>query len=570
MGSNLQNSAFKEVKKKLRTLFVWSFFFSFFINILVLSIPIYMLQIYNRVISSYSVDTLVLLTVIVLLALLTMSALEVVRAHISKRFGFWIDNRLSSLMLRQTVHFKTHTGRNYTAQVLRDLQTLKSFFSGSSLYPLLDAPWTPLFVFFVYMLHPVLGQIALGGAITLLSLGLFNEFAIRKAALDSDNRAVNAIANAETAAQNADSMLAMGMMNDYLRNWYQYNQQTQVVEDNAVSRSILIANISKFIRSGLQILLLGGGAWLVIEHEITAGAMIAASILMGRALSPMEQAITTWRSASLAKSAYGRLKEISDKVQVDELNMPLPRPRGHFELANVSYRHPGVAEPVLSGAQFSIPPGCAVGIIGPSGTGKSTLAKLLVGNIKPLAGKVTLDGMDVSLWASEDLGRHVGYLSQEIELFPGTIRENIARLKIEQPEKVIRAAQLAGCHEMILKKPKGYDFEIGEGGRGLSGGERQRVALARAIYDDPSVVILDEANSNLDGEGEAAYQNVITHLKNQKATVIVIAHNPSTMRNMDRLLYLSEGRVKLYGEKNEVLKRLMGSSQTDIPRVNHG
>lgn len=183
---------------------------------------------------------------------------------------------------------------------------------------------------------------------------------------------------------------------------------------------------------------------------------------------------------------------------------------------------------------------------------------------------MTLDGMDVSLWASEDLGRHVGYLSQEIELFPGTIRENIARLKIEQPEKVIRAAQLAGCHEMILKKPKGYDFEIGEGGRGLSGGERQRVALARAIYDDPSVVILDEANSNLDGEGEAAYQNVITHLKNQKATVIVIAHNPSTMRNMDRLLYLSEGRVKLYGEKNEVLKRLMGSSQTDIPRVNHG
>ncbi|MDW1811855.1 ATP-binding cassette domain-containing protein, partial [Vibrio sp. Vb2362] len=316
-----------------------------------------------------------------------------------------------------------------------------------------------------------------------------------------------------------------------------------------------------------QIFLLGGGAWLVIQHEITAGAMIASSILMSRALSPMEQAIGTWRSAMSAKGAYKRLKEIDAIVRQDESDMPLPKPKGHYELTGLAYRHPGATEPVLSSINLSIPPGVAVGVIGPSGTGKSTFARLLLGTVKPLAGKVTLDGMEVSVWASEDRGVHFGYLAQEVELFPGTIRENIARFKEEDPAKVIKAAQLAGCHELILKKNKGYDCIIGENGRGLSGGERQRIALARAVYGDPSIVIFDEANANLDGEGEAAYQRLIAHLKAQSTTIIVIAHNPSTLRQMDRLLYLADGRVKLYGAKDEVLKRLMGEERTDIPRV---
>lgn len=562
----MQKTVFKEVKQKLCTLAGLLIVFSLFINLLVLSIPLYMLQVYNRVISSYSTDTLFLLTVIVIVALLTMSIIDIARAQMSKSFGYWMDTKLSAFMLKRTIQYQSHTGKSYTSQTLRDIQNIKSFLSSQAPYPLLDAPWTPLFILFVYLLHPILGHIALLGSIVLFSLGLLNELMTRKTMQESEVRAISHINNAELATQNSNSILAMGMMNAFLEKWQSRVSEVNVLEERVAGKSIYMANFSKFVRGSLQIFLLGGGAWLVIQHEITAGAMIASSILMSRALSPMEQAIGTWRSAMSAKGAYKRLKEIDAIVRQDESDMPLPKPKGHYELTGLAYRHPGATEPVLSSISLSIPPGVAVGVIGPSGTGKSTFARLLLGTVKPLAGKVTLDGMEVSVWASEDRGVHFGYLAQEVELFPGTIRENIARFK-EDPVKVIKAAQLAGCHELILKKNKGYDCIIGENGRGLSGGERQRIALARAVYGDPSIVIFDEANANLDGEGEAAYQRLIAHLKAQSTTIIVIAHNPSTLRQMDRLLYLADGRVKLYGAKDEVLKRLMGEERTDIPRV---
>ncbi|HAS6673392.1 TPA: type I secretion system permease/ATPase [Vibrio parahaemolyticus] len=563
----VQKTVFKEVRQKLCTLAGLLIGFSLFINLLVLAIPLYMLQVYNRVISSYSTDTLLLLTIIVLAALFTMSIIDIARAQMSKSFGFWMDAKLSVFMLKRSIQYQSHTGKSYTSQVLRDIQTIKSFLSSQAPYPLLDAPWTPLFILFVYLLHPLLGHIALLGSVVLFSLGLINELMTRKTMQESEVRAISHISSAELATQNANSILAMGMMNAFLEQWQSRVQSVSVLEERVVGKSIYMANFSKFVRGSLQIFLLGGGAWLVIQHEITAGAMIASSILMSRALSPMEQAIGTWRSAMSARTAYKRLKEIDAIVRQDESDMPLPKPKGHYELTGLTYRHPGATEPVLSSITLSIPPGVSVGVIGPSGTGKSTFARLLLGNIRPLAGKVTLDGMEVSTWASEDRGVHVGYLAQEVELFPGTIRENIARFKQEDPAKVIKAAQLAGCHELILKKNKGYDFVIGENGRGLSGGERQRIALARAVYGDPSIVVFDEANANLDGEGEAAYQRLIAHLKSQGSTIVVIAHNPSTLRQMDRLLYLADGRAKLYGARDEVLKRLMGEDRTDIPRV---
>ncbi|EHH1028506.1 type I secretion system permease/ATPase [Vibrio parahaemolyticus] len=563
----MQKTVFKEVRQKLCTLAGLLIGFSLFINLLVLAIPLYMLQVYNRVISSYSTDTLLLLTIIVLAALFTMSIIDIARAQMSKSFGFWMDAKLSVFMLKRSIQYQSHTGKSYTSQVLRDIQTIKSFLSSQAPYPLLDAPWTPLFILFVYLLHPLLGHIALLGSVVLFSLGLINELMTRKTMQESEVRAISHISSAELATQNANSILAMGMMNAFLEQWQSRVQSVSVLEERVVGKSIYMANFSKFVRGSLQIFLLGGGAWLVIQHEITAGAMIASSILMSRALSPMEQAIGTWRSAMSAQTAYKRLKEIDAIVRQDESDMPLPKPKGHYELTGLTYRHPGANEPVLSSITLSIPPGVSVGVIGPSGTGKSTFARLLLGNIRPLAGKVTLDGMEVSTWASEDRGVHVGYLAQEVELFPGTIRENIARFKEEDPAKVIKAAQLAGCHELILKKNKGYDFVIGENGRGLSGGERQRIALARAVYGDPSIVVFDEANANLDGEGEAAYQRLIAHLKSQGSTIVVIAHNPSTLRQMDRLLYLADGRAKLYGARDEVLKRLMGEDRTDIPRV---
>ncbi|HHG3392219.1 type I secretion system permease/ATPase [Vibrio parahaemolyticus] len=563
----MQKTVFKEVRQKLCTLAGLLIGFSLFINLLVLAIPLYMLQVYNRVISSYSTDTLLLLTIIVLAALFTMSIIDIARAQMSKSFGFWMDAKLSVFMLKRSIQYQSHTGKSYTSQVLRDIQTIKSFLSSQAPYPLLDAPWTPLFILFVYLLHPLLGHIALLGSVVLFSLGLINELMTRKTMQESEVRAISHISSAELATQNANSILAMGMMNAFLEQWQSRVQSVSVLEERVVGKSIYMANFSKFVRGSLQIFLLGGGAWLVIQHEITAGAMIASSILMSRALSPMEQVIGTWRSAMSARTAYKRLKEIDAIVRQDESDMPLPKPKGHYELTGLTYRHPGATEPVLSSITLSIPPGVSVGVIGPSGTGKSTFARLLLGNIRPLAGKVTLDGMEVSIWASEDRGVHVGYLAQEVELFPGTIRENIARFKEEDPAKVIKAAQLAGCHELILKKNKGYDFVIGENGRGLSGGERQRIALARAVYGDPSIVVFDEANANLDGEGEAAYQRLIAYLKSQGSTIVVIAHNPSTLRQMDRLLYLADGRAKLYGARDEVLKRLMGEDRTDIPRV---
>ncbi|TOE66488.1 type I secretion system permease/ATPase [Vibrio parahaemolyticus] len=563
----VQKTVFKEVRQKLCTLAGLLIGLSLFINLLVLAIPLYMLQVYNRVISSYSTDTLLLLTIIVLAALFTMSIIDIARAQMSKSFGFWMDAKLSVFMLKRSIQYQSHTGKSYTSQVLRDIQTIKSFLSSQAPYPLLDAPWTPLFILFVYLLHPFLGHIALLGSVVLFSLGLINELMTRKTMQESEVSAISHISSAELATQNANSILAMGMMNAFLEQWQSRVQSVSVLEERVAGKSIYMANLSKFVRGSLQIFLLGGGAWLVIQHEITAGAMIASSILMSRALSPMEQAIGTWRSAMSARTAYKRLKEIDAIVRQDESDMPLPKPKGHYELTGLTYRHPGATEPVLSSITLSIPPGVSVGVIGPSGTGKSTFARLLLGNIRPLAGKVTLDGMEVSIWASEDRGVHVGYLAQEVELFPGTIRENIARFKEEDPAKVIKAAQLAGCHELILKKNKGYDFVIGENGRGLSGGERQRIALARAVYGDPSIVVFDEANANLDGEGEAAYQRLIAYLKSQGSTIVVIAHNPSTLRQMDRLLYLADGRAKLYGARDEVLKRLMGEDRTDIPRV---
>jgi ATP-binding cassette subfamily C protein len=563
----VQKTVFKEVRQKLFALIGLLVGFSLFINLLILSIPLYMLQVYNRVLSSYSIDTLVLLTVIVVAALFTMSIVDIARAQVSKSFGYWMDTKLSVFMLKRSIQYQSHTGTSFTSQVLRDIQNIKGFLSSQAPYPLLDAPWTPLFILFVYLLHPLLGHIALVGSIVLLGLGILNEVLARKVIQESEVKALSQINDAELATQNSNSILAMGMMNAFLEKWQSRMTHVNSLEENVAGKTIYISNLSKFVRSTLQVSLLGGGAWLVIQHEITAGAMIASSILMSRALAPMEQAIGTWRGAMSARNSYQRLKDIDAVIKLDESDMPLPKPQGNYELIGLTYRHFGATEPVLSAVSLSIPAGVSVGLIGLSGTGKSTLARLMLGNIKPSAGKVTLDGMEVSTWAAEDRGAHFGYLAQEVELFPGTIRENIARFKDEDPAKVIRAAQLAGCHELILKKNKGYDFVIGERGRGLSGGERQRIALARAIYGEPSIVVFDEANANLDGEGEAAFQRLIAHLKQQGTSIIVIAHNASTLRQMDRLLYLSDGRVKLYGARDEVLKRLMGKDKTDIPRV---
>ncbi|WP_117232582.1 type I secretion system permease/ATPase [Vibrio maerlii] len=566
----MKKSPFALAKKRAINLTSILIVFSFLINLLILAIPIYMLQVYSRVITSYSVDTLWLLTAIVVFALLTMTLIDIARAMISKSMGHWFSAQFAPDMLRQAIKYKMRTGKNHTKQILHDFQVVRSFLGGNGIYPILDAPWTPMFILVVYLMHPMLGHLAVVGTVVLFSLAVLNEMVSRKTLAEVDTRTIFVSQNAENAAVNSDSILGMGMMNEFLERWYNATSDMNDIEHRSGSRSLIISNCSKFFRSGLQVALIGVGAWLVIQHEITAGVMIASSILMARALSPVEQAIGTWSSASSAWRAYQRLNELSQLEISQEIDMPLPRPKGNIRVSNLTYRHPMMNAPTLSNLSFDIPAGKAIGIIGPSGTGKSTLVKLLLGNLHPTAGKVELDGMNVAHWAKEDLGRYCGYMSQDTELFAVSIRENIARLKVEQPDKVIEAAQLTGCHEMILKKPKGYDFVVGENGAGLSGGERQRVAMARAIYGDPSLVVFDEANANLDGEGEVAFQQLIQHLKEKGVTVVVIAHSAGALRNVDRLLSLRKGQLHLYGGREQVLSAMMQNQSTDIPKVENG
>ncbi|MEI8608178.1 type I secretion system permease/ATPase [Enterovibrio sp. Hal110] len=534
--------------------------FSCVINLLVLAVPIYMLQIYDRVIGSRSIDTLLLLTVITVFALLTMAVLESVRTRVMVRIGAWFDQSLSPDILSGSIAAQLRQGISASVQSLRDVAAIRGFIGGNSVIPALDAPWTPVFLTFVFFLHPILGLIATIGAVILFIIALVNDAVTRKAHKTANESAILAMQQAESAARNADAIEAMGIMPNFIKNWSSLNNKSIEGQIVANSKGATLTAISKFIRMLLQIAMLGVGAWLVIENELTAGAMIASSILMSRALAPVEQAIGAWGTAISARQSYQRLREQIPMFPERAKSMPLPKPNGALSVEKVTYFHPGQAEPVLHGITFKLAAGEALGVIGPSGTGKSTLARLLLGNLTANAGCVRLDNMDVAKWDPDDLGPHCGYLPQDVELFPGTIRQNIARMSEGEPDLVIQAAKLAGCHDLILRQRQGYDTVVGERGLGLSGGERQRIALARALYGNPSLVILDEANANLDGVGEVALQRAITYLKSRKATVILVGHRPSMMQSMDKLMVLQDTQIRAFGDRDEVLKPLLDQS----------
>lgn len=556
MSSSVENQLKTTLTQCKKALF-FVIFFSFVLNILVLSLPIYMLQIYDRVISSRSVDTLLLLTSITVFALITMAILESIRTRIMVRVGAWFDHSLSADILKGSIALQLKQGISASVQSLRDIATIRGFIGGNAVIPVFDAPWTPLFLGFVFLLHPLLGVIATAGAVVLFIIAILNDIITRKAHREANESAILAMQQAESAARNADAIEAMGIMQNFITNWSQLNDKSIAGQIVANSNGAMLTATSKFIRMLLQIAMLGVGAWLVIENELTAGAMIAGSILMARALAPVEQSISAWGTAISAKQSYQRIKTQLPQFPDRAKSMPLPRPKGNISAEKVTYFHPGQTEPVLHGISFKLNAGEALGIIGPSGTGKSTLARLLLGNLSPNSGTVRLDEMDVAKWDPDDLGPHCGYLPQDVELFPGTIRQNIARMSEGNPDQVIQAAKLAGCHELILRQQQGYDTVVGERGLGLSGGERQRIALARALYGDPNLIILDEANANLDGVGEMALQRAITYLKSRKATVILVGHRPSMMQAMDKLMILQDTQIRAYGDRDEVLKPLL-------------
>jgi PrtD family type I secretion system ABC transporter len=550
---NSENLILKQALAACRGGFVAVVVFSLFINVLMLTAPLYMLQIFDRVIASRSEDTLLYLTLIAGVALLTLAALEITRSRIMVGLSSWLDKQLSGTVLEGSIGLSVAAAGAPSIQGLRDLSTFRTFLAGPGMFPILDAPWTPIFIAVIFLMHPVLGWLALGGAIILFCLALANEVTTRDLLRRSGGVSITALRQAESAVRNAHVIEAMGMMPNLVKRWHSKNAEMLDFQARASTRAGAFTATSRFIRQGLQIGMLAAGAWLALGGEITAGMMIAAAILMSRALAPVEQAIGSWKSAIAAREAYQRVRDQLAATPVRGEEMPLPRPEGQLAVEGVTYFHPSAAEATLRGVSFRLEPGEVLGLIGPTAAGKTTLAALLVGIAKPRVGHVRLDGADMADWASEDLGRHIGYLPQDIELFAGTVRDNIARMGEADPESVISAAQLAGVHEMILQLPNAYETEIGEAGVALSGGQRQRIALARSVFGHPRFVVLDEPNASLDAAGEEALINAIVTLKKRGTTLVVITHRPSILRHVDKALVLRTGTVEAFGPPSEVL-----------------
>ena len=538
--------------------------FSFCINLLMLTAPLYMLQLFNRVIASRSTDTLLFLTLIAAAALLTLSALEVHRSFILIRISSWLDRKISVPVLTESVTSALAKTSDISAQGLRDLSTLRTFLTGSAIFPILDAPWSPVFIGVVFVLHPILGFIALGGAVVILSLAVTNEVVTRKLLAGSGLASIKAMQQAEGVARKADVIEAMGMMPALAKRWETQNQETLSLQARASRRSATLAAASKFLRQLLQIGLLGTGAWLVIMGEITAGVMVAALFIMRRGLAPVDQAITSWKSVILARNAYRRTKERLSKTPARGEAMELPAPTGRLTVERLRYRYSGVPDSILRRVSFRLRPGEVLGIVGSTAAGKSTLGRLIVGNLRPNDGHVRLDGIDVSHWRPEKLGRFIGYLPQDPHLFSGTVQENIARMSNGSSEAVVAAARLAGVHEMIARLPRAYDTDIGEDGLALSGGQRQRIALARAVFGEPKLVVLDEADANLDHEGERALLRAIRKLKESGVTVIIIAHSASMIRHVDKIAVVRDGSVKICKPEDSSVLEIVGAEPPEI------
>ncbi|MBY3090691.1 type I secretion system permease/ATPase [Rhizobium laguerreae] len=544
----------KEARRAIRPL-IW---ISGGINVLMLTGALYMLQVYHRVLSSHSLETLAMLSLMAAGALAAMAGLEVVRGRLLATVGSWMNARLAPVLLTASVEYAASAPGQVNARPLRDLDQVRNFFTSPSIFPILDAPWAPLFFAAIFFMHPWLGWLALCGGAVLFALALLNEWLTRKPLIEAAGAQSRAYVQAEAAIRNAEVVQAMGMLKPLMEGWKTQQDEANRGQVLAANRGGIISAIARCHRLALQMGILGLGAYLVLRNEASPGIMVAASILMGRALSPVEQAIGTWKATVGARAAYKRLAAVAGQHPEATPVLPLPRPKGKFEADNIVLARQG-GEPILKGIDFHLEPGESMALIGQSAAGKTSLARILAGAWRPSGGRALLDGMDVAQWAAEDRGHYVGYLPQDIELFAGTVSENICRFAKLSPvvfDKVVKAAQLAGVHELIKGLPKGYLTEIGESGAVLSGGQRQRIGLARALYGDPALIILDEPNSNLDREGEEALIAALSTVKATGTTVILIAHRPNIMETVDKILILNRGQQDLFGPRDYVFNEL--------------
>ncbi|MFN3448523.1 MAG: type I secretion system permease/ATPase [Roseococcus sp.] len=550
--------------ESVRAQFAAVFAFSGVVNALQLTVPLYMLQLFDRVLAARNTDTLIHLTVITVFGLLVMAVLEATRSIVMQRLAAWVEWRAAPAVFDRALEAQLR-GQPAGMEALRDLQTLRGFLASPASLVLNDIPWAPVYFAVIFLIHPLLGWVALGGALALFGLTVLSEALTARLLREAAPTVTAAQRSAEAMARNALAIDALGMGRAVRERWQRRLAEAQPSLLKAGDRSAIILAATKFARFAVQVAVLGLGAWLVLRQEATPGASIAASIIMARALAPVEQLIGGWRQLVLARQARGRLRAFLARPPLRPTATAPPLTDGRLTAERVVFGFAGQGTPLIKGVSLALAPGEGLALVGPSAAGKSTLLRLLAGSLPPQQGTVRLDGADVFLWPREDFGRHVGYLPQEVELFSGTVLENIARLGPPDPEAAFAAARRAGCHDMILRLPQGYDTEIGEGGQHLSGGQRQMIGLARALYGGPKLLLLDEPNSNLDGETEARLTEALVALKAGGTSFVVVSHRPALLKAVDKVMVLREGAVEAFGPRDEVLARLMGGPRPGIP-----
>jgi PrtD family type I secretion system ABC transporter len=533
--------------------------FSLVTNLLYLALPIFTNQVYGRVLTSQSIATLIVLAAGTIFVFAVSSVIDVFRNRVMGDFGVVLDRRVSSHVFSALFDGVTKREPAAGAQALRDLDSFRQTITGSGLTVLLDLPWTPIYMGVLFFIDPLVGLVTLIGALILCLLAFVQARMTRPPLKEANNAALRSYSFTEAGLRNGEVVRAMGMLPDLGRQWGKDRVASQTHGALAARHADFWGAGIKFVRMVVQVLIIAVGAYLIVKGEIGAGMLFANMILSSRALAPIERGVASWSNLVAASQAFGRLNALLADYQPVGVQTALPRPKGHLSVEGVSFGTPG-QRMLLSGLSFQLPAGEFLGMIGPSGAGKSTLARLMVGVWKPLGGTVRLDGADVFAWPRQDFGRHVGYLPQDIELFSGTVRDNIARfLPDVTDEEVIAAANGAGAHELIVRLPDGYDTQIGSGGAGvvvLSAGQRQRIGLARALLRDPAMIVLDEPNANLDAQGEAALVASLAAMKARGATIVVVSHKPSLLAGADKLLVLKDGRLDLFGPREPVLQKL--------------
>lgn len=526
-----------------RKAFRFVLLFSLFINLLMLTPSLYMLQVYDRVITTRSPETLLMLTLVVGFLFIVMGSLDLIRSRILVRIGNRLDMQINERVYRATFRKALVVPGKSSVQPLNDLTTLRQFLSGNGLFAFFDVPWIPVYIAILALFHPWFGIFASVAGGLLLALAWINEKSTEALLSEANREHVLSQDLAQSNLRNAEVLHAMGMLPNLLARWQRQHHDYLLHQSRASDRAGMLSNLSKTLRVAFQSLILGLGAYLVIEGSLTGGMMIAGSILMGRALAPIDQMIGGWKGFIATRTAYSRLNALLAAIPAEPARMPLPPPVGRVVLESVSAAPPTESRPTLTEISLRSEPGEHVAIVGPSAAGKSTLARVMLGVWPIQKGCVRLGGTDIGQWPRERLGPHVGYLPQDIELFDGTISENIARFGEVDPAKVIEAARRAGVHDMILRQPAGYDTPISGAGGVLSGGQRQRLGLARALYGNPVLIVLDEPDANLDASGDRALLHCLRQLKTQGTTVFVISHSPAILEHADRILALQDGQV---------------------------